>query len=476
MIRKKLTLLEQAEAYQKELLLKERFSKVDKIKSRSDLLEVLLPNYKPLPKQLLFHKSKAFEKGIKGGYGSGKTMALCAEAIVLAYINAPVPVLLVSQSYDAALSVLSPTLQSLCDTNKLHYDFYPSKGEFIINIGGKNMTIWLAGGDEPKFLKGMNVASAGIDEPFVQKKETYEVVLSRVRDSKSVLLELFWAGTPEPTRMSWGHDYFLKESNSKDLFTITMPTRENINLSADYVKGLTKKFDSKMQEVYLEGKYLRLTSAESVYYAFDPKQHITNKNFIFDKYILSFDFNVNPMCAVLIGIKDNLRVQIDEFVLSKSNTSELCDLIIDKFLQSRYIPALIITGDASGRKTTSNSSGVSDYLIIKNKFDAAGIEHYISVPLQNPFVRDRVNYVNNLFEKNQFLINEKCKLSIKDRELVTWKPGGDKFIIDKSNPELTHLSDAADYGLWLSRRLINGLNDEYNQEQPIIYGRRRAIN
>lgn len=181
------------------------------------------------------------------------------------------------------------------------------------------------------------------------------------------------------------------------------------------------------------------------------------------------------MCAVLLGVKDNLRVQIDEFVLSKSNTSELCDLIIDRFNQSRYTPALIITGDASGRKTTSNSSGVSDYLIIKNKFDAAGIEHYISVPEQNPFVRDRVNFVNNLFEKNHFLINEKCKLSIKDRELVTWKPGGDKFIIDKSNPELTHLSDAADYGLWLTRRLTNDSNDDY-QPHPFIYGKRRVFN
>jgi len=473
MIRKRLTLLEQAEQYEKEILLRERFGKLDKIKSRSELLEILLPEYKPLPKQLLFHKSQAFEKGIKGGYGSGKTMALCAEAIILAYINAPVPVLIVSQSYDASLSVISPTLQILCDNNKLRYDFYPSKGEFEINIGGRKLTIWLAGGDEPKYLKGMNVSAAGIDEPFVQKRETYEVVLSRIRDSSSKLLELFWAGTPEPTRMSWGHNYFLKEYDTKELFTITMPTRENINLSTDYVKGLTKKFDTKMQEVYLEGKYLRLTSSESVYYAFDPNKHITKKKYIYDRYILSFDFNVNPMCAVLIGIKENLRVQEEEFILNKSNTGELCDLIIDRFKQDRFFYPIIITGDASGRKTTTNSTGVSDYLIIKNKFDAAGIEYYMHIPEQNPFVRDRVNFVNNLFEKNHFLINEKCKQSIKDRELVIWKAGSDKFIIDKTNPELTHLSEAADYGLWLTRRIIESNNEQ--RDNIIFTGRRRTI-
>lgn len=228
-----------------------------------------------------------------------------------------------------------------------------------------------------------------------------------------------------------------------------------------------------MQEVYLEGKYLRLTSAESVYYAFEPSKHIIKNKINFDKYVLSFDFNVNPMCAVLIGIKDNLRVQIDEFILNKSNTSELCDLIIDHFKLNHFYYPLIVTGDASGRKTTSNSSGVSDYLIIKNKFDAAGLEYYMHIPEQNPLVRDRVNFVNNLFEKNYFLINEKCKQSIKDRELVTWKPGSDKFIIDKSNPELTHLSDAADYGLWLTRRIVQ--DDNEPRAGTMLTGRRRAV-
>jgi len=44
--------------------------------------------YEPLPSQKKFHESKARYKGFSGPIGSGKSQALCQEAIKLSYLNA----------------------------------------------------------------------------------------------------------------------------------------------------------------------------------------------------------------------------------------------------------------------------------------------------------------------------------------------------------------------------------------------------
>src|ERR1700747_2437994 len=43
--------------------------------------------YYPLPSQKLFHASEARFKGFSGPIGSGKSQALCQEAIKLSYLN-----------------------------------------------------------------------------------------------------------------------------------------------------------------------------------------------------------------------------------------------------------------------------------------------------------------------------------------------------------------------------------------------------
>jgi hypothetical protein len=44
-------------------------------------------NYEPLSSQRLFHQSSARFKGFSGPIGSGKSQALCQEAIKLSYLN-----------------------------------------------------------------------------------------------------------------------------------------------------------------------------------------------------------------------------------------------------------------------------------------------------------------------------------------------------------------------------------------------------
>lgn len=457
---KKLNLLQQALIEEKRLKLNDVQSKLKHASNNYQLLKVLLPKYEPQPKQKLFHKSNAYEKGLKGGYGSGKTLPLCAEAIALAYINRPLSVIISSPSEEAIKHTTYETLKHLLQDNNIEFEWIETKGHFKIFFGQNEKehgNIFLIG---QIFFKGPNVAAVGFDEPFSQKKETYDNLIARVRNPKAKRLEVFWAGTAEPGKMDWGFEYFERNSNTSDLFTITLPTRENKFLPKDFIEGLKKKYSAKLQEVYLEGKLVLLTSSP-VYYAFDRASLVSH----FDKLsvtgdmILGFDFNVDPMTAVLIIFEKRSKIfyQIREWSLSNSNTKELCAAIISYLVSGNALtPALshgereksiIITGDATARKRGTRGY-LSDYEIIRDEFIKANINFHFNVPQENPAVRDRVNYVNALFEQRRFFIDESCVKSIKDRELVSWKNSAEGFMIDKSKKDLTHLSDAADYALF----------------------------
>lgn len=424
-----------------------------------DLLKKLLPNYKPLPALMNWHKSLRLEKGIKGGVRSGKTHALMAEAILLSYINRPYFHLSLSPSFDNACDTVVKTLEELCDDNGLFYQWHKSNRLFTIHYGLKkqdraNILIY---GSEMSF-KGITAASGDINEPFSIPKKKILVWWERISHPESSRLVRLWGGTAEPDKMQWGWEYWdKKEIENDDSYITTITTYDNIHLTDDYKRRLESKYDSRMREVYMMGKNINL-SADRAYYAFDTERSVINSYKPspddYRKVILGFDFNVDPMCAVELNIDNGVRVQVAEYVIHSSNTGELCEYIIQQF-NSKYDKndiSLLITGDASGRARKTASFGKTDYSIIKEAFERAGYRMETYFPYSNPPVRDRINYTNMLFETGKYKILKKCKQSIKDRGLVTWKKGADGFIIDKSRNDVSHLSDAGDYALWASRR------------------------
>ncbi|MBS1494743.1 MAG: hypothetical protein JST55_14605 [Bacteroidetes bacterium] len=275
---------------------------------------------------------------------------------------------------------------------------------------------------------------------------------------------------------------FEKREDFKNFIVTKAKSSNNIYLPSDFISNLYEQFDSRMVKQYIEGEFVNIDS-ELVYYCFDRAENVISSDLLTNKIsgekrsriILSFDFNVNPMCAVEIITEGKTRYQVQEYKVPNSNTRELCENIIER-MQQRYENwrglSVIITGDASGQ-SRSSSGDASDYFIIKSMFDKAGFESYLFVKGANPPVRERVNFVNALLEKKQFYISDACVHSIKDRELVNWKKGSEKFIIDKSDRESTHLSDACDYGLWATRYTIE--SDENMQYSYVVNPRRNYV-
>ena len=439
-------------------------------KAGSGLVNVLLPNYVPHPKMKAWHDAPQSHKGIKGGVRSGKTYTLCAEAVALSYLNKPFFHLSISPSFDNACETYVENLEELCTTNGLTYEWRKSANLFSIVWGKRPQDIAriLVHGMDSNY-KGVTAASGDLNEPFSIPSKAFKVWWERISHPRAVKLARTWGGTAEPDKMQWGWEYFEKEKeNRDDFYSDTLQTYDNIHLSKDYIAGLEKIYTAKDREVYMLGKCINL-GAQAVYYAFDRQtkaydqlklaQRLMSENC---EICLSFDFNTNPMTALLGAVIKQRRYIVDEFKISKSSTRELCQLVIhrlqDAGLVNKRAHSIIITGDASG-KSGSSKSNQNDYEQIMDEFGNAGIDYVLVVPESNPPVRDTVNYVNNEFEKDALYVSEKCTELMRDLELVAWKQGADGFHIDKSKKDLTHLSDCLRYFCYNTQMLVS---DEHN--------------
>lgn len=463
--KKKVTLLEQALNEEKRIQTESRRSKSKKAEPW-EVLKMLLPNYVPNDIMKAWHKKTQLEKGIKGGVRSGKTYGLAANAIAVSYINRPYVHLSMCPSWGNVIETVVPCLEELCKENGLAYEWLESKGEFKIFHGSSDdetANILFVSGES--FFKGLTAASGDCNEPFSIPKKTVLVWRERISHPKAKRREIAWGGTAEPEKMNWGFEYYERDIiETDDIFVTRVPTYVNTHLSKKYISSLEKMYDSKLREVYMEGKHVNLVQLPA-YHEFEPERNINRNKKVFEMrqgirtMILSFDFNVNPMCCAEITKYGKVYIQTAEYKLGNSNTAKMCEYILDS-LDMRYSDeekkriSLIITGDASGRQRKT-SAFKTDYAIIKEYFDNSPYVYTLAVPQENPRVRDRVNIVNALMERKKFLIDQSCKYSITDRGLVQWKESAEGFVLDKTKQDRTHMSDACDYGLMIVSRLDN---------------------
>lgn len=331
------------------------------------------------------------------GYGGGKTLIGGKWSTAMALENAPSPHLCVSPSYKIAKRTIIPTIIALLDGKKtlhrgLWYKYHKTDHEFTIKYKGRTAIIWVGSGDDPDSLKGPNIGSALIDEPFIQDKEVFLQVLARVRDPMAVRHGLGLTGTPE--QLNWGYD--VCEGDEKDNYDIGIvhaSTRANLALKETYANTLEKAFSEKAAEAYVDGKFVDISTG-IVYYGFNRNVNIVRLEDPGGALGVGMDFNVDPMAAVVFWVKGKHMHVIDEIELPNADTEYMCSYLIDNFSyvgENRQGECRIenVFPDASGNaRSTKAPGGKSDFHYIKS----AGFA--INAPHANPLVRDRENAVN----------------------------------------------------------------------------------
>jgi hypothetical protein len=110
--------------------------------------------------------------------------------------------------------------------------------------------------------------------------------------------------------------------------------------------------------------------------------------------IWALDFNVNPMCSIVAQMNRNGEISVlDEIVLERATTEQACEEFEKRFGLPQA--GVVVYGDASG--ASMNTTGYSDYLIIRNYFAERRASVSYKIPKSNPLVRDRVSLVNARF-------------------------------------------------------------------------------
>lgn len=231
-----------------------------------------------------------------------------------------------------------------------------------------------------------------------------------------------------------------KNMNDDEIILKTTHTQNN-HIDDHYITQLQKfcNNDDYMYRVYALGEWASQQVGSRVYKRFTEENIITG--FKFDPYlelILCVDFNVSPMKWCLVQNVRGIDYVFDEIIKEDTDTIEMANAVLNKYGNRDYL----VYGDRTGMSNTTKSR-TTDFQIIKTILPDAEI----ILRSRNPFVVDRVNAVNmrlcNENDKRYLLVSDKCEHLIKDFRRVQWLKG--RREIDKSNLQLTHISDALGY-------------------------------
>src|SRR6266536_332839 len=88
--------------------------------------------YDPLPSQQKFHACDKRFKGFSGPIGSGKSQALCQEAIRLSYLNAGRLGLIGAPTYPMLRDATQVALVEILESNEIPYEHNKGENAFIM--------------------------------------------------------------------------------------------------------------------------------------------------------------------------------------------------------------------------------------------------------------------------------------------------------------------------------------------------------
>jgi len=356
-----------------------------------------------------------------GGIGSGKTFSGAVWAICMALEFPEVQGLITANTHSQLQKATLSELFKVCKFLGIPYTYKINQN--LVTIGDAKILCYSL--EKHDNVRGVNVGWWWGDECAFYKKLAFDAAMGRLRDKNG---PCHFRGTTTPNGFNWLYEYFVENPEDYKEVVYSSSKDNQVNLSDEYVKQLESQYDAKMAQQELDGHFVNLNSG-LVYHAFDRRKHI-NKAVEWgpnDKLYIGLDFNVNPLCAVLVAKRGDMLYIYDEIYLTNSNTFEMAKEIL-KTIPHRNVE--IIADETGNRRKTS--SNMTDHEILRR----AGLD---VVKFRNPAVRDRHNNVNRLLERNYVKFNPRCKMTVKDLEQVAH---------EKNDDNLTHISDALGYVLW----------------------------
>jgi len=403
-------------------------------------------SYDPLPSQRKFHELKEMFKGFSGPIGSGKSQALCQEAIRRSYLNPGRLGLIGAPTYPMLRDATQVALLGILDENEVPYEH--NRGENTLLFKETGSRVLFRPVEEFERLRGTNLAWFGVDELTYTHESAWLRLQGRLRDPKANHKCGFAVWTPKG--FDWVYRRFIAEPPA-DHGVVRAQPFENRHLSGDsgdFYERLKSSYDQKFYEQEVLGLYLNMDGGR-VYSAFEADVHVKETPVsTYLPLLWALDFNVNPMSSVVAQRSDEAMWVVDEIYLRDGTTQAACEAFVDR--HGNHRAGVVVYGDAAGKHR--KTSGVSDFEIVQEYLRTYS-DLTVTTKLQdaNPQVKERVNLVNrqlrNMAGKVTLTVNRNCRELIKDLNEVCYK--AETSEIDKNRDRMrTHLSDALGYLVW----------------------------
>ena len=233
--------------------------------------------------------------------------------------------------------------------------------ELTVRLKG-NSVIGLRGADRPDSIRGNGLDFVVMDEFASMQPEAWTKVLRpALADRKGRALFL---GTPAGSNHFY--ELYKKAQSDPQWAAFQFTTSQGGNVLADELASASADLDAESYKQEFEAVFTG-AGANRVYYAFDPEQNIQNIDF--DPHlplVWAIDFNVNPMCMLLIQRNSESTYVLDEIIIKPdANTERGCAAFHERaraFNQHKL--QVQIYGDASGSQRRT-SAAETDWKIIR---------------------------------------------------------------------------------------------------------------
>lgn len=310
--------------------------------------------------------------------------------------------------------------------------------ERLMKIG--RATIDFRSADRPENWEGFGYHLIFLNEAGIILEDDYlynNAVLPMLVDFPNS--KVIVAGAPKGKRTKGGEHLFYTlykksltgDPNYRNLYFTgynnPFIAREEIKLIRDVMDDETAK-----QEV--DGEFIDLNDKKFLYSFKESNNVVPQESFKPNPHLpilISYDFNVEPMTAIISQQLDIWKsVVFDELDIKVGSVEEINELIIVKY--QFWLNNMDVTGDATGRNREKVKKGnINAYRQIKT--DLGLLDRNLKVPDSNPAHKDSRQLCNSVLTHADFYITDNCQKTIADVISASVDDSGE-LIKDKQNP------------------------------------------
>lgn len=378
-----------------------------------------------------------------GGSRSGKTFLACYLIFLRAAKVKSRHCILRFKFAHAIQSIWLDTIPKMLSVAMPDLVVTQNKSRYFYTLPHNGSEVWVGGLDNAERAEkilGNEYSTIYFNECSQLSYLPIQTARTRLAEKNSLRKLTYYDQNP-PKKNHWSYWVFEKKLNPSDnepikhpetYASILMNPKDNIDNIDDEYLEILKAMPEAERNRFLLGLYSDESDGQ-VYYAFKREEHVFDERTQpkqLGTVFIGMDFNVNPMTATITQVINGTFFVMDEVFLENSDTFRMCA----ELRKRGYFGTVIPDSTGKNRKT----SGKSDFDILK--------ESGFRIPsVRNPFVTDRVNNVNRLFNSDRIKISSKCNKLINDLEKVQWK---NNKLDQKTDPMLSHISDTLGYTLW----------------------------